>query len=65
MDNWNVLKEKSDISTASQSFNEHTSLIEKQLNLVQKLADQSKLSVDYELENKYLVTLLTDKLPHY
>lgn len=63
MEDWNVLKEQIDTSTATQSFKEHSSLIEKQLNLVEKLADQSKLSVDYELENKYLVTLLTDKLP--
>lgn len=48
---------------APQSFQKHTELISTQLDLLAKLADHSKLTVDHELANKYLISLITDKLP--
>ncbi len=60
---WQTLSSNFSQYSVSQSFEEHSKLIGKQLELGQKISDQSSLSIDPELANQYLTSLLTDKLP--
>ncbi|QOY37927.1 methyl-accepting chemotaxis protein [Anaerobacillus isosaccharinicus] len=49
--------------TSTKSFQEHTDLINIQLDLLGEITDASRLSTDNDLVNNLLIALVTDKLP--
>ncbi len=60
---WQYISANYQTYTVQQSINNHTDLINKQLDFTKTIAGQTSLFLDYDLTNYHLVTLIVDKLP--
>ncbi len=60
---WNKLKEETMSLSAADSFTRHSELIEHTLDFVAKIADESGLSLDAEIDSFYLMAMVTNHVP--
>lgn len=60
---WQTLKDETLSLSASESFERHSDLISRTLDLIVQISDDSKLSLDSELDSYYLMSSLVYDIP--
>jgi methyl-accepting chemotaxis protein len=61
---WGALKNQAASSSATQSFTQHTALVERTIQLIRDVADDSTMTFDPEVATYYLISAANFELPY-